>query len=310
MSERETAPLHRSDFPPFLRGMLVMTLLLLNIVLWGSLVFAVGLLKLLTRGPLRRRVVLLLSWLGEQWVEGNNRILDPLVPTVWDIRGIEGTRYDGRYLIISNHVSWVDIIALFRAFHGHAPLIRFFLKSMLAWAPFVGQAAWALEFPFMKRYSPEYLAKHPEKRSADLRTTRRAVRRYRDIPVSILNFVEGTRFTQEKHDDQDSPYRHLLRPRVGGIGFVLASMGEQLDGFFDVTLAYPGGDIHMWDFATGRVPRIVIDVHRIEIPPEFFTAEITEPGPERDRFKAWIDEVWRRKDAELERLVSGSATSG
>ena len=42
----------------FFRGVLVMTLLLLNIVLWGSLVFAVGLLKLLARGPLRRRVVL------------------------------------------------------------------------------------------------------------------------------------------------------------------------------------------------------------------------------------------------------------
>ncbi len=298
-----SAPPQRSGTAEFLRGVLVMTLLLLNIVLWGSLVFVVGLLKIVARGPLRRRVILTASWLGEHWVEGNNRILDSLLPTVWDIRGIEGTRYDGRYLIISNHVSWVDIIALFRAFHGQAPLIRFFLKSMLAWVPIVGMAAWALEFPFMKRYSPEYLVKHPEKRGADLRTTRRAVRRYRDIPVSILNFVEGTRFTLDKHADQDSPYQHLLRPRVGGIAFVLASMGEQLDGFFDVTLAYPGGDIHMWDFVTGRVPRITVDAHRIEIPTEFFAAEITELGPERDRFKEWIDEVWKRKDERLAGLI-------
>lgn len=302
----ERAREHPSAFFPlpsaFIRGVLTMTLLGLNLAFWGILVFAVGLLKLVARGAARRRVILAVSWLAEHWVEGNSRIFDRFLPTVWDIRGMEGTRYDGRYLIISNHVSWVDIFALFRAFHGHAPLIRFFLKSMLAWVPLVGQAAWALDFPFMKRYSPEYLAKHPEKRGRDLETTRRAVRRYRDVPVSILNFVEGTRFTQEKRADQDSPYRHLLRPRVGGIGFVLASMGEQLDGFFDVTLAYPGGDVHMWDFATGRVPRIVIDARRIDIPPEFFAAAITEPGPERDRFKAWIDEVWRTKDEELAKM--------
>ena len=110
------------------------------------------------------------------------------------------------------------------------------VKHQLVWFPIVGQASQALEFPFMKRYTPDYLAKHPEKRGRDLETTRRACQRYRQIPVAILNFVEGTRFTLEKHADQESPYRHLLRPRIGGISFVLASLGDQLDGFFDVTL--------------------------------------------------------------------------
>jgi hypothetical protein len=148
----------------------------------------------------------------------------------------------------------------------------------------------------MRRYSPEYLAKHPEKRGRDLETTRRAVQHYRDVPVAILNFVEGTRFTREKHADQESPYRQLLRPRIGGIAFVLASMGEQLEAFLDVTLAYPGGDVRVWDFVSGRVPRITVGVRRIDVPSEFYTAAITEPGPARDRFKAWIGEVWREKD--------------
>lgn len=289
-----------------LRGLTTTLLLLFNLAFWGTLVLLGGVLKLFTRGTLRLRMIRRLSWLAEHWVATNNRIFDLMLPTVWDIRGVEGLGYEGHYLIISNHLSWVDIFALFRAFHGHMAFIRFFLKSVLIWFPFAGQACWALDFPFMKRYSPEYLAKHPEKRGRDLETTRKAVRRYRRVPVAILNFVEGTRFTEEKHADQDSPYRHLLRPRIGGIAFVFASMGEQLDAFFDVTLAYPGGDVHAWDFVKGKVPRIIIDARRIDVPREFFDAAITEPGPERDRFKAWIDEVWRQKDERLAALTTSA----
>jgi 1-acyl-sn-glycerol-3-phosphate acyltransferase len=288
---------------PALRGIVTLVLLLLNLGFWGSLVVFIGILKLITRGGLRRRVILLGARLAETWVGINDRIADVMLPTVWDVEGVENIRYDGRYLIVSNHVSWVDIFALFRVFHGHAAFIRFFLKAQLIWSPILGQACWALDFPFMKRYSPEYLAHHPEKRGADLATTRRSVRRFRDIPVAILNFVEGTRVTREKQLDQESPYRHLLRPRIGGVAFVLASMGEQLDAMFDVTLAYPGGDVAMWDFVTGRVPRIVVRVRRLEVPTEFFEAAITEPGPERDRFKNWIEAIWAAKDAELDVLT-------
>src|SRR5205085_1757575 len=131
----------------------------------------------------------------------------------------------------------------------------------------------------------------------DLETTRKACRRYRHVPVAILNFVEGTRFTEEKHADQESPYRHLLRPRIGGIGFVLASFGEELDAMFDVTLAYPGGDVEMWDYITGRVPKIIVQARRVDVPPEFFDSAVAEPGPPRDRFKVWIETLWKEKDA-------------
>lgn len=290
--------------PDMLRGLTTTLLLFLNLVLWGTLVLLGGVLKLFTRGATRLRMIRGLAGFGERWVAGNDRIFHLMLPTVWDVRGVEGLDYERHYLIISNHLSWVDIFAVSHAFHRHAAFLRFFLKSALIWFPFAGQACWALDFPFMKRYSPEYLARHPEKRGRDLETTRKSVRRYRHVPVAILNFVEGTRFTEEKRADQDSPYKHLLRPRIGGIAFVLASMGEQLDGFFDVTLAYPGGDVDAWDFVQGKVPRIIVDARRIDVPPEFFNAAITEPGPERDRFKAWIDEVWRQKDERLASLTT------
>ena len=287
-----------------LRGILIFFLLLANLCLWGIPVLLVGLAKLFVRGVKRRPIILFLARLGEKWVAGNNLIFDALLATEWDIEGTEGARDDGHYLIISNHLSWVDIFALFRAFRGRAPLIRFFLKQELIWMPIVGQACWALEFPFMKRYTPEYLERHPEKRGTDLETTRRLCRRYRKVPVAILNFIEGTRFTREKHADQESPYRHLLRPRIGGISFVLASLGDQLDAIFDVTLAYPRHDVTMWEFVTNRVPRVVVRARRIEVTPELIDPAITEAGPARDRLKVWIDELWREKDATLDRILS------
>lgn len=285
-----------------LRALAIIVLLPLNLAWWGSLVLLGGIVKVLTFGEARRQVILGLAWMADRWVGVNDRIFDAFLTTEWRIEGFDDLRRDGHYLVISNHVSWVDIFAVLRAMHGRAPFIRFFLKAILFWFPIVGLACWALEFPFMRRHSPKYLEHHPEKRGRDLETTRKACRRYARIPVSILNFVEGTRFSLEKQDDQNSPYRHLLRPRPSGTGFVLASLGEQLDAMLDVTLVYPEDDVSMWDFAANRLPWIVVHARRIEFPPEFVSAAITEPGPARERFKAWVEQLWREKDEEIERI--------
>ena len=279
-----------------LRALAIAILLILNLIFWGTPILAGGLVKLLTFGEARRRVLMAVVWLAERWAQCTNGIFDLLLDTRWHIEGDQDFDRNGHYLVISNHVSWVDIFAVLRVFVRKGPFIRFFLKRGLIWSPIVGQACWALEFPFMRRYTPEYLARHPEKRGRDLETTRIACRRYRKIPVSIVNFIEGTRFSAEKHEDQQSPYRHLLRPRIGGISFVIASMAEQLDGMFDVSVIYPTRDVSMWQFITNRLPWVEVRVRRIEIPPEFLAAAITEPGDVRDRFKGWVEEVWREKD--------------
>lgn len=278
-----------------LRAAAIVLLLLLNLMLWATLVVCLAPVKFLTFGEARRRVILAAAWLGERWVGGNWRIFTTFLDTEWRFQGVGDLRHDGHYLVISNHISWVDIFACFFAFRG-APFIRFFLKRILIWFPFAGQACWVLEFPFMRRYTPEYLARHPEKRGADLETTRRACRRYQTIPVTILNYAEGTRFTRAKQAAQQSPYAHLLRPRIGGISFVLASMAAQLDAVYDVTLIYPGGETTMWEFVTNRLPWVEVRARLLDVPAEFQSGAITEPGPVRDRFKAWMEELWRQKD--------------
>lgn len=266
----------------------------------------IGILKWLTPGRLRREYFRILVPLSSAWVTNNDRIFDALLPTRYEVRGLPEKKLDGRFLLVSNHVSWIDIAVIFRVFTWRLPFIRFFLKWPLIFSPILGQACWAMDFPFMHRYSAEYLAKHPEKRGADLETTRTACRRYKKIPVSILNFVEGTRFSHEKHANQESPYRHLLRPRYGGISYVFASMGDMLDAMYDVTLAFPGiQDPTFWLYISGQMPRIVIDIREIPLRPEFFEESVTRPGPNREAFKAWMSAIWEEKDRRLDAIVRG-----
>lgn len=286
-----------------LRGVKLIVLLVLSTAWSGLCILAFAIFKPFTRGALRGRLMLFLASFGDAWVARNDRILDRSLRTRWEITGLEGLRPDGRYLAISNHISWVDIPVIFRTFHLRSAFVRFFIKRSVLYWPILGQACYAMDMVFMKRYTPEYLERHPEKRGEDLATTRLACRRYRHLPVTVANFVEGTRFTREKQENQSSPYRHLLRPRTGGIAFALASLGDQLDAIYDVTIAYPGHDITFWDFVTDRVPRIVVRCRRIDPPPEFFDEAITRPGPERERFKEWLAEIWREKDAVLDTLI-------
>ena len=294
-----------------IRAAVIFLLLAINLVLIGTPIALIGILKWLTPGRLRREYFRVLAPLSCVWVTINDRIFDAMLPTRYEVRGLPEKKLDGRFLIISNHISWIDIPVIFRAFTWRLPFIRFFLKYALLFSPVLGQACWAMDFPFMRRYSAEYLAKHPEKRGSDLQTTRTACRRYKKIPVSILSFVEGTRFSREKHADQESPYKHLLRPRYGGISYVFASMGDMLDAMYDVTLAFPGHpDATFWTYISGQLPLVVVDIRKIPLRPEFFDESVTRPGPNREAFKAWMSGIWDEKDRLLEELLRGNGAGG
>ena len=189
-------------------------------------------------GP-RRALSRLLIVIAESWIHVNSAVFALLARTEWDVRGLDGLSYTRSYLVLCNHQSWVDIPVLQKVLTGRIPFLRFFLKSQLIWVPFLGIAWWALDFPFMKRYTRQQLEKRPELRGTDIIATRKACAKFRDMPVSVMNFVEGTRFTGRKHAAQQSPYTHLLKPKSGGVAFVLDAMGDALHAVVDVTLRYP-----------------------------------------------------------------------
>ena len=205
--------------PHALRGALSVLALVLNTVIITASLVPPALLKLFVPAAAARRAAdRALSALASAWVAINNAWISAVRPDArWDVQGVEDLHPRGWYLVSSNHQSWVDILVLQRVFHGHIPFLKFFLKQELIWVPVIGWAWWALDFPFMKR------GRGHGARRGDLQTTREACEKFKRIPTSVINFVEGTRFTPAKHAQQASPYRHLLKPKIGGLGIALPS---------------------------------------------------------------------------------------
>lgn len=188
-------------------------------------------------------------------------------------------------------------------------MLKFFLKQQLIWVPLLGLAWWALDFPFMKRYTKEYLAKHPEMKGKDMETTRKACEKFKEVPVSVMNFLEGTRFTQEKHDAQQSPYRYLLKPKSGGIAFVLSAMGGQLRSMLDVTIVYHDKTIGFWDLLCGRIRRISVQVKERPIPEDFAQGDYEGDPVFRARLQEWVNQVWLEKDVLIATMLTQSAVN-
>ncbi len=289
--------------PVFARASLSVLLFALNTLFWCVPLFLVTGVKLLLPFPaLRIKLSATLARIAQNWIACNNRIIALTQSVRWEVSGLEGLNPRSWYLVVSNHCSGLDIPVLQKVFHRRVPFLRFFLKQELIWVPLLGQAWWALDYPFMKRHSPEVLAAHPEKRLEDLAAAQRACAKFQHVPAAVLNFAEGTRFTPEKHAAQDSPYRHLLRPKAGGLAYAVAALGARFNALLDVTIYYPDGDVSIGDLAKGRVRRIVVHVEQRIIPNEFIEGDYTGDAEFRERFKSWLNGIWEEKDALLERM--------
>ncbi|NWF79500.1 MAG: acyltransferase [Chloroflexi bacterium] len=291
--------------PAPIHGAIGLGALALNTLFWSVPLFLVAIVKLLLPIPaLRRRLSVLLTEIAEAWIAVNSRLMAVSQRAPWQISGLEGLRRDGSYLICCNHNSWVDIPILQRVFYRRIPFLRFFLKQELIWVPILGLAWWALDFPFMKRYSAEYLAKHPEKRGVDVATTRKACEKFRHAPTAILNFLEGTRFTAAKHQEQGSPYTYLLRPKAGGLASAIGAMGDQFTAILDVTIIYPDGPVELWGLLSGQLGRVVVHVEPHPIPPAWLGADYATDPVFRAAIQAWVQQLWLEKDARIGRVLA------
>lgn len=292
--------------PHWLTGTITVLLVLLNTLIGIGPMLVLAIFKvIIPHAGFRRWSSRWVMWIAESWAEINKSIFGLMLPTVWDIRCDTQLHSDHSYLVICNHQSWVDIAALVQAFNRKTPYFKFFLKKELIWAPFLGLAFWALDYPFMKRYSKAHLARHPEDRGKDLEITRRACEKFRDLPVTVVNFLEGTRFTAHKHRAQASPYQHLLRPKSGGIAFVTAALGDQMRSLLDVTIIYPQPQPPgFWALISGRVPRVLVDIRSQTLPAEIFHGDYSEDPAFRAYFQERVNQLWADKDLRIAQLRS------
>lgn len=284
-------------------GLLAGSLLLLNIGFWLPFMTLAALLRMVLRfQPMQRWMAAGMLRIAEAWIVCNLAWMRLTQAMDWQVKLPEALHRRGWYMVCANHQSWVDIFVLQRVFSNRIPLLKFFLKQELIWVPIMGLAWWALDFPFMKRHSEAYLRKHPEMRIKDLEATRRACAKFKEIPTSVMNFLEGTRFDRVKHDEQASPFRHLLRPKAGGLALALNAMGDQFHCLLDVTIVYPQGVPSFWGFLCGRMQRVIVQVQHRELPGELLTLDYANDSAARAKFQAWVNQLWHDKDERIERM--------
>lgn len=258
--------------------------------------FALAKLALPSGGLPRRLTDRVLNALADTWVRINGLWIALLQKIRWDVEGTDTLRKRGWYLVSSNHQSWVDILVLQKIFQDRIPFLKFFLKQELIYVPVIGLAWWALDFPFMHR------GKGAKSGRGDLAATRKACERFKTLPTSVMNFLEGTRLTAAKHSAQRSPYKNLLKPKIGGLSIALATMGEQFDSMLDVTILYPHGVPTFWDILSGEVHEVRVRVREIAIPRDLIDGDYERDAAFRARVQAWVHAMWQEKDQLLEEL--------
>lgn len=279
--------------PNWLNGLIVGCVLFANLIIFGALVLTLGLVKLVLPIPV---VSKLLHSAYKGWCKGNRLGL-------WlgcnDIKvNISGeVNANSWYLLISNHISWLDIAVLSSL--NALPAPKFFLKDELKYVPFIGTGAWAMGMPFMKRVSKAQLAKNPNLKGLDVERTKHSCRNFRHHPTTIVNFVEGTRFTAQKHKHQQSPFQHLLKPKAGGTAFALEVLNEQFDAMLNTSLVYSGKSDHVCrNILKGELESINITIEVMPINTQMIGSYQTDQVF-RAEFQQYLNNLWTIKDKQL-----------
>jgi len=285
--------------PSLLIHIFSLTIYTVNTILWLIPIVVFSFCKAIIPLKFSQKIFsYLLDQMASNWVAVNTFIQKLFNKTEINVTGAEQLTMKEWYLVVCNHQSWVDIVVVQRILHGKIPFLKFFLKRELIYVPILGLAWWALDFPFMKRYTQSFIKKNPHLKGKDVETTRKACAKFKHKPVSIMNFIEGTRFTETKHEKQKSPFQHLLKPKAGGIGFVLEAMGGNLHKIVDVTIHYPEGIPTFSDFLAGRIKLINVHVEVTEIDGDLIGDYVNDRAF-KIKFQKRVNQFWLDKDQKM-----------
>lgn len=295
-------------------GILSTTLVVSNLVVNFIALIVMGLVRVILKIlRLTRMERVLARWMDgiiNSWVGFNRFMFSALGLTrvSLELSGAEDLSLDRWYMVVSNHQTWTDILLLQTELHGRIPPLKFFTKRQLLWVPFLGQAMWLLDFPYVRRLSRAEIEANPELLQVDRNATLAACEKFKHHPVSCLNFLEGTRKTAEKYNAQQAPrFRNLLNPKTGGLTQVLSALDDRLHKLIDVTIEYPDGVPTFWEFMQGRCPRVTVRIDSREIPTDIRRA--ADEDARRAATTRWVEGLWQMKDSRLSASQPQGATA-
>lgn len=238
----------------------------------------------------------------------NNLLMRITTKVKWDIQGVENVKVNGSCIIISNHLSWTDIVMICHIYRGRIPITKFFLKQSLIFIPIIGQACYAIGMPFLRRYTRAQILKNPKLKTKDLDSTRKACQSLLVYPSSLVNFVEGTRFTKAKARSCKSPYQNLMPPKAASLAVALGMIGKNIDCLLNTTILYPdhkGQGSIFYALLCGRLDRVIARVEVID--KEFIEQKLVGDYINDKQFKrSFTNELrslWQKKDEQIANLL-------
>ena len=283
-----------------LKGVMTSTVLVINTIILVSTLLFFALLKLvLPFKSIQIGLSQILVWVAELWIHVNSTAYRWIHGDKIVIKDMPELSRDQWYLVIANHQSIADIPIMQTVFNKKIPFLKFFIKQELIWVPFLGLAWWALDFPFMKRYSKKFLEKHPHLKGKDMEQTQKSCAKFKNFPTSVINFIEGTRFSAEKQHNQSSPFEYLLKPKSGGIGVVLGSMGSQMKQLLLVTVAYREQAPSTWQYLCGGFEKAVLNCEKIVIPSTLLNKNYQADEKFKAELFKWSENLWYKQDKRL-----------
>lgn len=290
-----------------LKGLLAFLILAISIGLASIVMYGIIILKIVIPSTsFKRRCTAWLESCVDSVIGINLFLFSFLQNTQWEVSGAEGLSPEKWYFLICNHQSFVDVFVLQKVLMKKVAPFKYFIKQSLIWMPLVGLVWWGLDYIFMKRYPKTVLEKNPHLRDIDRERTQKKCLQFKHKPVTIVSFIEGTRWTLKKHRQQSSHYQKLLKPKAGGLAYMIAAMQGQIKEIINVTIAYPPKCYSFWDFLCGKIRKIQVQVEVLPIPVSLLKGDYAQDAHYRSQLQAWLTDLWIEKDHLLLRMAQNN----
>ena len=271
-------------------------ILVSNTLILAVLMIPLGVIKfLIPLRTLRASFTRIIIKIGELWIDVNSSWVIYLHKPHIEITGEENLNGDSWFLSTSNHQSAADIFIVQYITNRKIPMLKFFIKYELIYVPVIGICWWALDMPFLKRYTQKQIKKNPKLKGRDYKKMKKSLEHYSLHPVSIFSYAEGTRFTEKKHKLQKSEFTNLLKPKEGGLAIALSNVNK-IKELIDITIIYDNDNLGFWNYLCGNIKNIKVFISKIEVPSKYLTENLISSEELRGDFKLWLNSIWKEKD--------------
>lgn len=141
-------------------GIFSLSILVINTLMLALMMIPLGIIKfLIPLKKLRASFTRIIISIGEIWISVNSIWVIKLHNPKLNIVGLENLNGNSWFLSTSNHQSAADIFIVQYLTNRKIPMLKFFIKYELIYVPIIGICWWALDMPFLKRYTQEQIKK-------------------------------------------------------------------------------------------------------------------------------------------------------